>query len=416
MKNEKLSFGVILLLGLTIGFVFMDRQAIAYLFPTLVNVFGLTNAQVGQIGMYQTLGFAIFAVVFSVISDKLGSRSRKRWLIPLLIVTSIFSGLSGIVPTIGVLLVIRFLTGATEGPAYPFMYSLVYAGSSDRQKYATNIGLVMAIHTLIAGMLGPILVTQFAVRFDWRFAFMLVSVPALVLAILLGIVVKEGPSKNNLQPNDNKQEKAEWRDFGRLLKYRNIILASLIYMCGMGALWIFITFSPLYFVKVGGMSEQSMGILMAFTGVSVLFWSFFVPFISNKIGRTPAAMLFALLAIIPFVALYLSTGLLTRVIVVLLIGILMAFGQLFIAIIAVESVPGNLRATASAFVMAFGEIVGGAVAPRIFGGLADSYGLPIVMVGAASCMAAAFLLSIFVLETNPRSARQSLSSIQAISG
>jgi predicted MFS family arabinose efflux permease len=409
MKDKKLPFSLILLLGLTIGFVFLDRQAISFLFPALVKEFSLTNAQVGQIGMFQTLGFGLFALVFSVLADKSGSSSRKRWFILFLLVTAIFSGASALVSTVGLLMVIRFLTGATEGPVYPLMYAMVNT-RSPREKYAVNIGIVMMVHTLVAGMLGPILVTQLLVRFNWHLAFVIVSVPALVLAILMGIFLKEDGPGEGLEAKD--QEKAKWADFLKLLRYRNVVLCVFLNILAMAALWMFFTFGPLYFVKVGGMPEQSMGLLMAGVGVSCLAWSFLVPFVSNQIGRRPATILFAVLAATPFVALYLSPGPVAQILVMVLGGTIVAFGQLFMAIISVESVPVHLRATSSAFVMCMGELVGGALAPRIVGGLADSQGLPVVMLAGASCLAAALILGFFLVETNPRASRDASPILQ----
>jgi MFS family permease len=60
-------------------------------------------------------------------------------------------------------------------------------------------------------------------------------------------------------------------------------------------------------------------------------------------------------------------------------------------------------AIASLFLSVLADKCGcGAVTPRIVGGLADSQGLPVVMLSAGFCMVAVILFSLFFVETSPR--------------
>jgi MFS family permease len=403
MKNGNMKFSLTLMFGLTIGCVMLDRQGVAYLFPALVKEFGLTNSQVGLISMVQTLAYAIASLFLSVLADKSGSGSKRRWLLPFLILTAVFSGASALATTVGVLILFRVLLGASEGPVYPFMYASVNARSTP-EKYAVNIGLVMMIHTIVAAMLGPVIITQILARSNWKIAFVLISIPTLVLAFFLGMLLKQ-PSR---EPEHKAQSipKTQWSDFPKLLGYRNVILCALANIVTMGALWTIVTFGPLYFVKIGQMTEQSMGMIMAGFGVSVLVWSCFVPLISNYVGRRPTTVLFAALGAVPCVALYYGAGPLATILFMCLGGLAPVMTQMFIAIIGVESVPVQLRATSAALILCVGEVVGGAVTPRIVGGLADSQGLPVVMLSAGFCMVAVIVFSLFLVETSPRRVKQ----------
>ena len=410
MKNEKMRFSLILMFGLTIGCVMLDRTGVAYLFPPIVKDFGLTNSQVGLISMVQTLAYAIASLFFSVLADKSGSGSRRRWLLPFLILTALFSGASALAMTVGTLVLFRIMLGASEGPIYPFMYATVNARSAP-EKYAVNIGIVMTIHTIVASMLGPVFITQILAHSNWKLAFVLISIPTLVLAFFLGMLLKQ-PRSEEVHLAENVP-KTKWSDFPKLLSYRNVVTCALANIVTMGALWTIVTFGPLYFVKIGQMSEQSMGMVMAGFGVSVLVWSYFLPLISDYMGRRFAVVLFAVLSAVPFVALYHGAGPVAKVLFMCLGGIVPVLTQMFIAIVGVESVPTHLRATSAAFILCLGEIVGGAVTPRIVGGLADSQGLPVVMLSTALCLVAVFVFGFFLVETSPRKVRQVFPAMEA---
>jgi predicted MFS family arabinose efflux permease len=403
MKNEKISLPFIVMFGLTAGFVMLDRQGIAYLFPALVKDFALTNSQIGLINMAQTLGCGISCLVVSMLADKSGSGARKSWLIPFVVLSAIFSGLSAMTTSAASLMLVRVFFGISIGPVFPLMYASVNVRSS-REKYAVHIAVVMIIMAIVSSMIGPVALTQAMARFTWKSAFLFISIPTLVIGMLLAAVVRDVSPTTG--PEEGQAVKIRWSDFPRLLRYRNVILSSVLNLLTMGAMWIFCVFGPLYFLKVANMDEKSMGLLMAEFGLGSLVWSFFVPFVSNVIGRKPAAILFTLLSAVPFVALYYSTGPAAKILLVTLGGIIPVLTQLFIAIIGVESVPLHLRTTSAALVLCVGEVVGGAIVPGVVGKLADGFGSAVFMLCTALCMTAAFLLSFFLLETKPRAAEE----------
>ncbi len=170
------------------GFIFLDRQALSFIVPALVEELKLTNGQIGQINMWQTIGYALAGPLIGIISDKTGI--RKPLLIAAIFATTIFSALSALANSYSSLLILRFLVGASEGPIFPLAMTMV-AAVSTKGRFGLNAGIVNAGVGIIAMTLGPILVTQLVALTNWHWAFVLISVPSLILGILIWMFTSE---------------------------------------------------------------------------------------------------------------------------------------------------------------------------------------------------------------------------------
>jgi MFS family permease len=89
------------------------------------------------------------------------------------------------------LYICRALTGLSLGGALPLMYSVLgdWFGADDRHLVTAVVGMGTGLGTAlgqgIAGLMGP--------RFGWRSPFLVVSIPALICAILLAFTVQDPP-------------------------------------------------------------------------------------------------------------------------------------------------------------------------------------------------------------------------------
>src|SRR5689334_467668 len=86
--------GLALLLGVTAGLVFFDRQAINFLSPFIVAELKLTNAQLGTASSIVALTWAGAGYLVGRRSDSAGR--RKPYYIAAMIVTSLWSMASGL--------------------------------------------------------------------------------------------------------------------------------------------------------------------------------------------------------------------------------------------------------------------------------------------------------------------------------
>ena len=162
------------LFSLTWGFVLLDRNAIAFLFPILMKHFNLNNAQTGKIVMVTGIGFVLSSLFITPFADRSGL--KKLWLVPVIVLSGIFSGCTAFAGSLMVMLIVRFLTGFADGPIYPLMTSVLKV-QGDPKRFASYIGLMQFSIGLIAMVLGPSLTIQLALHLDWHYAFIFTSLP-----------------------------------------------------------------------------------------------------------------------------------------------------------------------------------------------------------------------------------------------
>lgn len=377
------------------GFVFLDRLAISFLTPVLAPALNLTNANIGMVGLVTTGCYAVSAVIIGGLSDKSGY--RKRWLIPFLFATALFSALSATVQTYNQLLIVRGLVGLAEGPIAPIMFAMV-SNLSSEQNFGRNTGIINMGVSVIGVTLGPVFVTQLLGVASWQMAFLISALPSLVMAVISIKVLREV----EIDPQEaDTEEKRDSGSFVEVLKYRNIVVCCVVGIFCMAGYWGLMLFAPLFWVNVGHISVQNMGFMTSGMGIMCIIWAVAVPKFSDHLGRKPImtiALLFC--ALVPLGMYLFKAGLPGMGLYFLFGGLAGATQPFFVTLIPMESVPERLKATADGLILGVSEVVGGAVFPPIAGKVADLYGLPSLMMLCAIAFALAFIISFAVLETH----------------
>src|ERR1700740_1202697 len=183
---------LIAILFFSCGTVFLDRMSQHSLAPYFIPEFHLSPHQIGQLGSVVAVTWAISTLFFGALSDRVG---RKRMLVPVVFVFSLLSWISGTVHSFQQLLLVRGLLGFAEGPAWSIMTALIEE-SSPPSRRGRNIGIVVSAAALVGLAVAPVLTTQVAARFGWRWAFFVSGVPGLLLGALTWKLVKEPERKN----------------------------------------------------------------------------------------------------------------------------------------------------------------------------------------------------------------------------
>jgi MFS family permease len=388
---------LIWVLGITFGFLFLDRNAASFVMPFIVTDLGFNNQQVGLIASALSFTWAVSAFLGGALSDRTGR--RKAILLASVIAFSLCSFLSGLAASFAALLAARLLMGLAEGPFLPVCQSLV-ASESEHSRRGHNMGVMQNFGSNFLGsFIAPLVLIPIAMHWSWRTSFFLAGVPGLVMAVLIARCVREPERKPEAASGGGVSTEISYL---AMLRYRNMILCvlmSIVMVAWMVLGWAFL---PLFYVKVRQISPGAMSVLMSLLGLSAAFFSFVVPRLSDRLGRRPVVVGFNLLGLlVPLAALYCDRSL-------YLLGALIFLGwsasgtfPLFMGTIPSETIPARYVATSLGLTVGIGEILGGVSGPAVAGWAADRYGLTAPMLMQAGCALVGALLGLALRETAP---------------
>jgi MFS transporter, ACS family, hexuronate transporter len=390
--------GLLLILALSFGFAFFDRNAVTYLAPYIVRDLGINNTQVGLLGSALSLSWAFSALIIGRWSDSAGV--RKPFLVILLVIFSACSILSGLATSFYTLLAARLIMGIAEGPLMPICLAILTVESTPSRR-GLNIGLVQStFSSLIGATLAPLALVKLAILFNWRIAFFLSGVPGILCALAIMRFVRE-PKAASMPDRPIVSNGVPAAKF-HLFSERNIWLCSIIACLMVAWLMLHQMFLMLFLTKVRHFTEQQAGGVMSWTGFCATISGFIAAGISDRIGRKPVVVVACLLSLLtPLTALYFhgSLSVLTALMFVGWIGT--AAFALFMAVIPGETLSPAHAATASGMVACMGEVVGGAGSQLAGGWAADLTTLAAPFQIAALCALGGTILSLFLKETAP---------------
>lgn len=384
---------LILLLSVNFGIVFLDRNAFSFMAPFIQPELKLSNAQIGQIAGALSFSWALAGLFMGRLSDLLGR--RKLLLVIATVVFSAASILSGFAATFAMLLAARLLMGLAEGGIMPISQTLIASEvAHERRGLAQGVTQNFGAN-LIANSAGPVVIVAIAVAFGWRSAFFLAAAPGFLLALLILLLVREPAAAPRVA-------KAKGEGVGPLLRDRTMLLCILISILLVAYFIIFTTFIPLYLVKAKGIAPTDMSFIMAAFGIFSMAYSFLVPGSSDRIGRRPAMVIFALVgALIPVGGILGGSDFWTLFFCFGLGAAISGTFPIVMATIPSELVKPTLTATAMSLTMGISEIVGGVLSPIAAGRIADLYGMESqlwILLGLSLAIA---LLALFIRETAP---------------
>ncbi len=388
---------LVLILFLTWGTVFLDRMSQLYLAPYFAPEFRLTSEQIGFLASVTAIAWAISGFFFGALSDRHG---RRPVLVPAIFLFSALSWISGTVHSFKQLLIVRALLGVAEGPCWAIITAIIEESSPPARR-GRNVGIVVSAAALVGLSAAPILSTQVAARFGWRWAFFVVGIPGIAMGLLLWKLVKESGTGDA----HAARHRAPVSDYLLILRHRNMwlsCLGSAGFMC-----WLFLlnVFAPLYITSVMHEPGTTAGFLLGAGGLGSFLLSFIFPSLSDRIGRRPVLMMLAVMsAIVPLAlqvrALYSVPWVLAGILLLCNAG--QAIASLIIVLVPAETVRPQFRATAIGLSTLAGEVIGATVAPTLGGALAEKIGLHVPLLMSAGGMVLLFLVALALKETRGR--------------
>ena len=158
----------------------------------------LTDVQAGWIGSTQSIGMAVGALLFGAMADKVG---RKNILIITLLLFSIGSGLSALVGTVSLFLILRFFIGMGLGGELPVASTLVSesVAPSKRGRVVVLLESFWALGWILSALISYFIIPTYG----WRIALILSALPAFY-AVYLRFSLPGSPKYEELKPKEKQ--------------------------------------------------------------------------------------------------------------------------------------------------------------------------------------------------------------------
>jgi MFS transporter, ACS family, hexuronate transporter len=381
------------LLGLNMGFVVLDRAAFGLLAPMIQPEFSLSNSQVGIVTGILGAAWALSSFGLARAADLTGR--SKLLLVSGTVIFSFASISSGLALGFLTLLAARALMGMAEGGVPPVSVHIITSEVAPERR-GLAIGIFSTIGLYAIPLLGPLLIVGVGTLWGWRPAFWIAGGPGLVMALLMWRLVRnpERAAPMGAVPKGSIIPLVKLRNIRFTMTLATLLMTTLVGVQG---------FLPLYLVKVLGLSNPMMGVVVTAQGAAQVAFAFIGPMLSDHFGRKPAIIGSFGVTTLGLLVLAFSGGWLPLVFA----GSILAGGfagctLLLMNVIAGESAPPHLKATAMGFNAAIGEMLGAAAMPVVIGWAADKAGLgilPWVLSGAAVL---AILVTLGLRETAPK--------------
>lgn len=353
------------LLGIAgLGWLFdaMDVGMLSFVIVALQKDWGLTSQEMGWIGSINSIGMAVGALVFGILSDKIG---RKSVFIITLLLFSIGSGLTALTTTLTMFLVLRFLIGMGLGGELPVASTLVSESveAHERGKIVVLLESFWAGGWLIAALISYFIIP----KYGWEIAMVLSAIPALY-ALYLRWNLPDSPrfQKVEKRPSVIENIKSVWSG-----EYRKAtIMLWILWFCVVFSYYGMFLWLPSVMVLKGFSLIKSFQYVLIMT-LAQLPGYFTAAWFIERLGRK-----FVLVTYLVGTACsaYLF-GIAESLTVLIVAGMLLSFFNLgaWGALYAYtpEQYPTVIRGTGAGMAAAFGRI-GGILGPLLVGYLVAS--------------------------------------------
>ncbi len=369
-RNAWTALGVLLVVYLV---NFMDRQVFAVLQEEFRTDLSLSDSQLALLGgtafalFYATLGIPI-----AILADR---TNRVRLIAAACVVWSVFTALSGMATNFVQMLLARIGVASGEAGGVSPSYS-VLSDYFPPSKRAFAIGL-FSVGAPLGLTAGSALGAFIADALNWRWAFVLVGLPGVLLALVLLVLVKE-PKRGMFDTEALRAQKANALGALKLV----IATPSLRLFTAAAAVTSFAGYSlyqwaPSFLIRSQGMTLEEVG-----AGLSPLFalgliGSVAGGWIADRIGpNRPEAY-----GVIPGITLALTVpffigGLMVRdggmSLLFFAIPLLLSYAWIGPGLAATQTLtPPNSRAAVAAIIGFFNNLIGIGLGPLAVGALSD---------------------------------------------
>ncbi|MDO5615229.1 MAG: MFS transporter [Cruoricaptor ignavus] len=276
--------------GLAIG---TTEFVIMGLLPDVATSLQIDIPTAGHLISSYALGVVIGAPVLVALS---GKYPPKKVLMALMVLFTIFNGLSALSPSYYTLLFARFFSGLPHG-AFFGIGTVVAVKLAQEGKQAQAIAAMFSGLTIANLAMVP-LVTYLGHNFGWRLAFGIVAILGMLCILFLKLWL----------PDVEKQHSVGIREqlhFFKTKKAWNIIGITAI---GFGGLFAWFSYIAPLLTSISGFRESSISYIMVLAGAGMVVGNYLGGILADKIKPIFATMILLLSMVLALVAVFLFSG------------------------------------------------------------------------------------------------------------
>ena len=370
---------VLVILGMTYAFSFMDRQIVSILMEDLKAEFSLSDT---QLGLLSGLAFAMFYATLGIPIARLADRHNRINIIGISVgAWSIMTAACGMANNFWQLFLARIGVGIGEAGGGPPSHSVIsdYFGPHERS-FAIS---VYSLGPPIGMLLGLVAGGFIAEHYGWRMAFFCAGLPGLLLALAVKMTLRE-PIRGAMEIDSGAKNSAPVKEsFKASTKalFQNAIYrrVNIAHMLAVFTAYGLTVWKPAFYLRQFDLSQSEVGlvvgIMAAVVGVpGMLLGGYVADRLSKRDRRWPAWLAsISTLGAMPFyfAALWASDWITTTV----LFGTGLFIYQLShapgLAIVQTVVEP-HRRAQAAAYVFFLANMVGLGLGPLLVGYISDA--------------------------------------------
>ncbi|HEY7798803.1 MAG TPA: MFS transporter, partial [Hyphomonadaceae bacterium] len=195
---------------------FMDRALLSVVARPLKAEIAISDL---AFGLLTGAGFAVFYTIVGIPLARMSERKNRVWIIGIsLAIWSAFTALTGFSADVVIggtvimtgfmaLLICRIGVGIGEAGCTPPANSLIadYYPAAKRSSALGYYAMGVTLGTMLANIIGG----QITDMWGWRWAFIVMGVPGIVIAIIFVLTIKEPPRGYSETPDVKKSKRAE---------------------------------------------------------------------------------------------------------------------------------------------------------------------------------------------------------------
>jgi MFS family permease len=250
LRRSWLIIGVIFVQWL-IGY--FDKTAMSIIAVPVSKEFGFSPSQMGMVLSAFFLGFAVMTPVGGYLADRYGAR---RVLMVIIVLWSVFTGLTALAFSLVSLIIIRALFGAAEG-SFPAASSVAVAEVVP-QRHRGKAKSLLVSGSSLGTAVGAYLIASLAGAWGWRSGFIIFAVLGVLLSVVFWKVSKPMPL-----PVRTSHQTAGELSLKSLLRH-SFIWKLVAMQFGVGIfVWGMGQWMPTYWVQEKGLELTSAGIATA---------------------------------------------------------------------------------------------------------------------------------------------------------